>query len=894
VRDRLLLIAFFFSGVSALGFELFWVRLLGLGLGSEAYGVLAVLAGFFGGLCLGAAALHRVVITARHPVRLYAISEALIASYGLLSPWLLLGAVDTLPTFVGTVVGDNQSTLALALNLAIAALLLLPATVPMGVTTAALVEVWRRFHSDVDARYGVGRLYAANTLGATVGIVWSTYWLFPRVGSVTAVAVLAAQCLIAAFTAVYSHRLSASSGAAPVRPEPPRPTDRSTGAVYAVLFATGFAAIGFEAVGTQILAQIFENTVYTFANILSVYLVGTSIGAWLYARPWARRFSVQRDRCTRALVYALAASVFAASVLLDVSPKILAWLAPTGSSYPTYVAAEIGVTAVVFLAPALLMGATFSHLLGQLAQYGVGYGYALNTGAGAVAPFVFGLLLIPRAGYGAALAVVGLLYVTLFTWLAFRGGHSRARLAGALMLMSIIAVSAYSSLALVSAPAGYRLVAQEYGLHGTVSISERPFSSDGVTVAPVRLLQVNQNFLMGGAFGYLEKRIGHLALLLANEPRNVLFLGVGTGITAGAALSYPDVKKVTAVELVPEMLGLLHWFAPHNQRLWQDARVELHASDARRFLRASADSYDVIVGELFHPTVNGGGSLFTREHFVAARHHLRPGGLFVQWLPLYQLAPRDLATIVRTFLDVFPDGHSMLGNYGAQAALGLFAWAPSSPDARHAIDLAKTAQQLQLSKEARSVVFDERDLLAAYMADAEGLHRFAGPGPMNTDLSQRILFDAPLSLGGEEQAATYRSLESLMAFRRPFPDQLLPHAEAATLTDLRSRVAPTAAAVTHFVNGDIRRYRAPREVIPHDALEEFLKAYGSDPHFPNARQMLIELAGRYPGEALRILREMARLNPGDESIARAFRRVENARGDQAVIGILREYLTGVL
>lgn len=239
MRDRLLLIAFFFSGVSALGFELFWVRLLGLGLGSEAYGVLAVLAGFFGGLCLGAAALHRVVITARHPVRLYAISEALIASYGLLSPWLLLGAVDTLPTFVGTVVGDNQSTLALALNLAIAALLLLPATVPMGVTTAALVEVWRRFHSDGDARYGVGRLYAANTLGATVGIVWSTYWLFPRVGSVTAVAVLAAQCLIAAFTAVYSHRMSASSGAAPVRPEPPRPTDRSTAAVYAVLSPPG-------------------------------------------------------------------------------------------------------------------------------------------------------------------------------------------------------------------------------------------------------------------------------------------------------------------------------------------------------------------------------------------------------------------------------------------------------------------------------------------------------------------------------------------------------------------------------------------------------------------------------------------------------------------------------
>jgi hypothetical protein len=53
-RDAALLLAFFLSGAAALGYELLWTRLLGFALGSETVGVLATLAGFFGGMALGA------------------------------------------------------------------------------------------------------------------------------------------------------------------------------------------------------------------------------------------------------------------------------------------------------------------------------------------------------------------------------------------------------------------------------------------------------------------------------------------------------------------------------------------------------------------------------------------------------------------------------------------------------------------------------------------------------------------------------------------------------------------------------------------------------------------------------------------------------------------------
>src|SRR5688500_667270 len=177
-----LLFAFFCSGAGALGFELLWVRQLGIVFGAESLAVLAVLAGFFAGLAVGAAALNRTVVGSRHPIRIYAFCELLIAAYGLLLPWLSLRLLAPLPSLLGSVVGDNQSTAALMANLAIASLLLLPATVPMGVTTVALVEAWRRSLDDTERHYSVGRLYAANTLGATAGILASSYWLLPSLG----------------------------------------------------------------------------------------------------------------------------------------------------------------------------------------------------------------------------------------------------------------------------------------------------------------------------------------------------------------------------------------------------------------------------------------------------------------------------------------------------------------------------------------------------------------------------------------------------------------------------------------------------------------------------------------------------------------------------------------
>src|SRR5207247_1000308 len=108
------------------------------------------------------------------------------------------------------------------------------------------------------------------------------------------------------------------------------------------------------------------------------------------------------------------------------------------------------------------------------------------------------------------------------------------------------------------------------------------------------------------------------------------------------------------VELVPEILEMLPYFEPHNNAPARHPQLTLHAADARRFVRVSKAQYDVIVADLFHPARDGAGALYTLEHFSAIRDRLAPGGLFCQWLPLYQLDDFTLRVIVRTFLEVFP------------------------------------------------------------------------------------------------------------------------------------------------------------------------------------------------------------------------------------------------
>ncbi len=924
---RLLLIAFTLSGAAALGYELLWTRLLALTLGSELLGVLATLAGFFAGMSVGAVVLQRRAHRARHPARVFAALEAVAAGFALASPHLLHALARWLPALLGPVAGDNDTPAALAASLLIATVVLLPGTLCLGATLPTLVSVYNRITPD-DGAGGtrtLARLYAANTIGATAGVLAAVYLVLPRLGFVVGSGALALLGLSAAGLALlWSSKqptTSADDDAPPDEAEllPPPPVDcsrdpdgellREPWLLHALAFASGLAGVGLEVVGVQILAQNLENTIYTFANTLAVFLVGTAAGAALYQRLAPLAVRGRPATVTAGLLAALAASTVPAAVALARSPALLSGQGPEATpSFAAAIAGELLAALAVFALPTVLMGALFSHVVGLLSGLArpgeggrpgrpehVGRAYALNTLGGAAAPFVFGLWAVPALGYTDGFYAITYLYLALmvgFAWV--RRFPARWLVGPAALIIALTAAGPRGgALVLVAPDEGWEVLEQHETLYGVVTVSERTQGpSSAPPSAPLRRLQVGHQFKMGGALSFGEQRMGQLATALTPAPTSgderagarALFLGVGTGATMGGALAVrsggrPVITEAVGVELVPEVLRALPRFADINHDLDHDPRVELHAADARRFLAASTDHHELIVADLFHPARDGAGSLYAREHFASVRARLKPGGVFVQWLPLHQLDLEGLRLITRTFLAAFPEeAHSLLGLYNARTpALALVGRAPEPRAPTLRLDPARLEDMSHLPG---ATILGARDLLASYMLDRDALARFAGDGPLNEDLHPRVLFEAPRVAYENPRDLGPRNLEALLQARVPFPAALLPEGTDPALLAAARRYAE---ALTRYLEGELGRERAGGANAPltADTVEPYLAAYEAAPEFPPARGALYAIASRQPALAGLIFERMLARTPAELRLYKAYGSHLRRVGDEA-------------
>ena len=283
-KDYLLLIAFLLSGFSGLGYEILWTKLLGLSLGSETVAVYGVLAGYFGGMSLGAFLFHKRVKTAGKPALWYVCFEVVLGLYAIIMPIIFSKLPQFLPLILNNIVGQNNSVIDLFISFLVAGILFLPATICLGATLPALVEARKRsLHEDNEGR-GLGRLYGTNTAGATIGIFATVYFILPRFGMLWGSFLLAICSFGAAlFAGVWNRNYYAVQEEVTDNIEISEERRGGSLALLILLFLTGFAGIGFEVVGMQILTQVFRNTIYTFANVLGVFLVGTAAGAWIYS-----------------------------------------------------------------------------------------------------------------------------------------------------------------------------------------------------------------------------------------------------------------------------------------------------------------------------------------------------------------------------------------------------------------------------------------------------------------------------------------------------------------------------------------------------------------------------------------------------------------------------------
>ncbi len=199
---------------------------------------------------------------------------------------------------------------------------------------------------------------------------------------------------------------------------------------------------------------------------------------------------------------------------------------------------------------------------------GISFGHAIgvNTLGAAIAPLLFGVVLLPMLGLKLALLLISAGYLLL----AARHAWSRP-VQWAMIAATVACVIWGPSLHNTHIPAGGRLVSYFEGVMAGVSVIE---DESGVAT-----LHINNRQQEGSSATLLaDARQALLPVLLHPNPKNALFLGLGTGLTASSATLQPSLQ-VDVVELVPEVIEA----AAHFQSSYSNAADLLtHAHDERR------------------------------------------------------------------------------------------------------------------------------------------------------------------------------------------------------------------------------------------------------------------------------------------------------------------------
>jgi len=803
---------FFFSGIAGLGYELVWTRMFATGLGHEFPAMLAVVAAFFGGIAIGAWGLDGVVSRSRAPGLWYAGLELVIGGWALASIALIPLANELAATWIGIEPSPVRHWL---VAFAVPFVGLLPATAAMGATLPAM----DRFAARLRGSGGVlGGLYAVNTAGAVVGVLATTFVIMPAVGFRATVVALAVVNFLCATATV----LGPAVGERARRPVAHDPDDTAAPVrLIVTLFITGLLGIGYEVACVRVMAQVLENTVFSFASALSVYLAGTAAGAALYQRFAAKkRFAPP----LALLVQWLAVACLLGVVVLGSSRGLYdACRVFFGGGLRGSVAAEMVLALVVFGPPTLLMGATFSHLAQAAREVsGVGRALAINTIGASLAPPLFGVVLIPVLGMKATAIAAALGYLALIP----PSVMTPRRLVPLALCLPAGLLAVSLDLVLVTAPAGSRVIDLRQGVMAVVAVTEDQ--------AGGRLLKVNDRFFMGGTVrSFADRRQAHIPLMLHPNPRSALFLGVGSGMTAGAGTHHVD--TVRGVELVPEVIALLGYFAPGN-RLDAVGEHGFVVADARRFVRATDERYDVIVADLFQPGRDGSGALYTREHFEAIEPRLADGGVFCQWLPLHQLDLDTLRLIVRTFIDVFPDTDAFMVHFNIETPmLGLIARPQRRPYPADWYRQRLLGRLGLLPVLTDVALADEFSLFGCLMAGPDALRVFAGDGPLNTDDHPRVTFQAPAFsyLGDRRDGEHVRQLIELWS---PRAETLI--ALAPANVDFAQRLDQYLAARDLFLHAAIARTRGRQD----EAIEHLIASVRASGDFRTAYAAGIQIA----------------------------------------------------
>lgn len=664
----LLYFAFILSGFSALIYETVWVRYLRLFLGNASVGQVLIIVLWMGGLALGSWIGSRYQDKSKNLILAYAIIELSVGVFAFLfhSSFEILDQIGS-----GLLqYSENQFFITIG-KLFLSSILVIIPMILMGMTFPLASSFVVQQDQAKNGRR-ISMLYFANSLGGAFGAITGGFVLLTVFGLQGTVVIAGMINILVGFIFLIINKMFLKSEWTGIG-HSSQVVIKSYEKIHwigLVVFLTGLSMFVFEITWIRMFNLLLGSMFYTFEIVLSVLILGIATGSFIFSR-FADRV-VDFSKPILIIIYSMVVcgivSIVFYSSGFDWLQVIYPWLTASKNGFINFVVVSFIFTLLIIFPMAFFSGGLFPLLLvhvfrktGNRKHFG--QLYALNT-LGAMAGSVTALAFFPILGItkvfisGVFILFISAIIVHSF---GFRSGRpvyafSLFIFAGLLIFLIFFRIEDKK---LSSGVFRYGLVDEH-----TTSL----FYKDGITSSVAlyetqsgrRVLTINGK--PDASLGKGDKISGDetTQVLLAALPfsfgecfKDVAVIGLGSGKTAHVALGFPEVEHLDIIEIEPEVINAARILGKDVDRVFTDKRSNIIVTDARSFFKSGRRSYDLIISEPSNPWVSGVGGLFSTEFYADSKKNLNPGGLFVQWIHLYELDIQLFASIIKAVSSQF-------------------------------------------------------------------------------------------------------------------------------------------------------------------------------------------------------------------------------------------------
>jgi len=665
----------FLAGFTFLIYEVSWNRMLSLLLGTTVSASTLVLMSFMAGFGIGAFYWGKFATSINKTGSLLAFLLAAIGIISLLNYFMISSFFPRLyDYFSGTSLSFLFSD-GLIFGLALL-LLFIPAFFMGGIIPlVSKIVIRSKQHFSTD----LGRIYAIETLGSTIGGLSAGFILLGSLGQKNTVFLAVIINILLAIFILISKRFNipkplSNDNNIEIEERSNKSLGRNKKVALLATFISGLFILGLQVIWIRVFKIYLTNTSYTFALITSLVIFGLFVGSWIY-----KQRGNKIDNNIKVLINALILMGLFALIgmyILIKLPELLMF--PLGRLIDIPLIRLIIVPTIasllIVIPPSIVSGFSFPLACRiyssdtKSISKNVGTVLMFNTMGSVLGPLVSAFILIPLLGVVKSillLIVVLFIFSIYLTRINTKTGKKRKQIILGFSMLAILSIIVLIGEIRVLPPS-FKKIDRDILFYNETVEGTLVVAQEKTPGAFIRISYVNNSAVIGSTYDAIKavKMIGHIPFFAGLQCENALVIGFGMGVTTSAIATHPEVKEIDCVEMVPGLKKAAHFYSELNNNVIEDPRLNIMSGDGRHFLQKTSKKYDLISCDPTHPVL-GSGNLYTKDYFELCSQHLNDGGMVSQYLPLHKLRLVDLLGIIKTFHSVFPNSTVWLGQYHA-------------------------------------------------------------------------------------------------------------------------------------------------------------------------------------------------------------------------------------